>query len=420
MTAEEKARMYESGVSLGKAKSRLYGLIEGNGGKPLTIKSKDGEAAELNKKSIDKMLSAVYKSIQNGFTAEQHFAAVSNIDSLFENSAKVLTHLDNKNRRSITAIYRFIAPLFEDNAAFITVREIAESGKKIRSVELIELGKLDGKLNEVKSSFSSDPKTNLPASNIQNFKANKMEGKTMDRTERRELNAMRKIASFAEKIEDIGETRTIPSPDDIWHGEITLEHTEHDDTEGQIYLSHPKLNRGERYFAYANISVKGNAVHVNLEIELEKGYKTINGSPAQVLKMLKAWLKSLGFGPSRRMESHEVSAMGGTEAKTASKPIKANLILSRVRGDGKSERFESKETKTFSIEKNRDYYYLTCNNSKVKHKLALYSMVRHSEHLWETRFHFVGKGFISCSLYTKEVFLNLKKNDYVFDKSIGA
>jgi len=38
-------------------------------------------------------------------------------------------------------MHRFVAPLFGDNAAYITVKEATEHGKRIYSVELIEMRK---------------------------------------------------------------------------------------------------------------------------------------------------------------------------------------------------------------------------------------------------------------------------------------
>jgi hypothetical protein len=41
----------------------------------------------------------------------------------------------------VKAIHKFSAPLFGDNMAYITVKEAAEQGKRIYSVELIEIRK---------------------------------------------------------------------------------------------------------------------------------------------------------------------------------------------------------------------------------------------------------------------------------------
>ena len=51
-------------------------------------------------------------------------------------------------------------PLFTDNVAFITIKEATEQGKRIYSVELIEIGKLEGKVAEVKSYLK--PRSKLP------------------------------------------------------------------------------------------------------------------------------------------------------------------------------------------------------------------------------------------------------------------
>jgi len=162
---EEKAKEYERGTTLGYAKNRLYSQIESNGNGRLTIKRDNGEEAYINKGSVDKMLSAAGSSTKNGvFTKEQHFAAVANVDNLYRNSTKALTHPDKKFARNITAIQRRVAPLFGDRIAYLTVKEIEKQGKKIHSIELIELGKLEGKMAE----SSSAPATNNPIHNIQN------------------------------------------------------------------------------------------------------------------------------------------------------------------------------------------------------------------------------------------------------------
>jgi hypothetical protein len=103
------------------------------------------------------------KSVNNGFTKEQHFAVVSDIDNLFRNSVKVLTHPDKSKDPNVKAMHRFAASLFGNNIAYITVKEATEQGKRIYTVELIEMGKLEGFLNEVKSkSLASNPATSFP------------------------------------------------------------------------------------------------------------------------------------------------------------------------------------------------------------------------------------------------------------------
>jgi len=168
---ENKETEYKNGTDRNNAIKRLIELIKDNNNNPVIVKNaKEGDEARISTNSIRKLVSepAVKKSTANGFTKKQHFAAVADIDNLFRNSIKVLTHSDKNNDRNVKAMHRFVAPLFGDNAAFITIKEATEQGKRIYSVELIELGKLDGKVAEVKSSHTSSSTTSFPIGNIEN------------------------------------------------------------------------------------------------------------------------------------------------------------------------------------------------------------------------------------------------------------
>ena len=146
--ADNNAKMYQAGMTREEAKSRLLGLLDKDGA--LLLKNDDsGETAWLGKKSIEKMVSgaAVNKSEGNGFTAKQHYAVVSDIDRLFKGAIKILERPD-KNGDPNVFIHRFAAPIgFNDAVAYITVKEIRQHDrKKLYSVELIEIGKLEGTL----------------------------------------------------------------------------------------------------------------------------------------------------------------------------------------------------------------------------------------------------------------------------------
>jgi hypothetical protein len=145
MLDNERAMLYQKGTSKKNAAARLKELIKNNGSKPLIIKSSDGEEARLSGTSIGKLVSdaAVQKSIANGFKKEQHFAAAYDIDNLYKNSLKMLSHPDKNGYNDVT-IHRFAAPLFGENAAYITLKEVSKCGKRIYTVELVELGKLEG------------------------------------------------------------------------------------------------------------------------------------------------------------------------------------------------------------------------------------------------------------------------------------
>jgi len=168
--------LYQIGTSRKNAISRLSELIKANNN-ALIIMSRDGEEARLSNTSIRKLTSgiAVDKSVANGFTAGQHFAVASDIDNLFRNSTKVLTTPDRSGDPNIKAYHKFVASLYGDNVAYITIKEATEQGKRIYSVELMEMGRLEGKLNEDTSSITapgiaSNTATSLPIdSNIQIF-----------------------------------------------------------------------------------------------------------------------------------------------------------------------------------------------------------------------------------------------------------
>jgi len=148
----EKANMYQKGMSLRNSVDKLKELLKHySNEKPLIIKSKDGEEARLGRSSIGKLVSnaAVQKSMDNGFTREQHYAAASDIDDLFKNSVKVSSRPDKSGDKNII-IHRFAAPLFGNKAAYITVKESVQHGKRIYSAELMEIKKLGGILEEAR------------------------------------------------------------------------------------------------------------------------------------------------------------------------------------------------------------------------------------------------------------------------------
>ena len=193
---KEKVEMYQNGTDFKNAKIKLGTLIKNNGNEPLVIKSKDGEEAKLSKTSIQKLVSneAVQKSIRNGFKREQHYAAASDIDNLFRNSVKVLSRPDRNNDPNVKAIHKFAAPLFGDNLAYITVKEATEQGKRIYSVELIEMGKLEGYQNEDTSSITalgvaSNPATSSPTPN----KYTKNSGNKQDESENNTLKYTKRL-----------------------------------------------------------------------------------------------------------------------------------------------------------------------------------------------------------------------------------
>ncbi|EAH6718808.1 hypothetical protein EJE39_06630 [Campylobacter jejuni] len=92
----------------------------------------------LNKMTSDK---AIQKSINNGFTLEEHFKAVNNIEGLFKNAKFIMSEADKKGSKDVKAIHRYVANL-NNSQAKITLKESYEHGHRIYSLELEELSPL--------------------------------------------------------------------------------------------------------------------------------------------------------------------------------------------------------------------------------------------------------------------------------------
>lgn len=105
-----------------------------------------GMFASVSSDGISKMISskAVDKSINNGYTKEEHFASVENVLSLFKVSE--LAHSEKPNNKSadVIAYHKFIADFsinHKPTKAKITLRETLQAGNRIYSLELLELEK---------------------------------------------------------------------------------------------------------------------------------------------------------------------------------------------------------------------------------------------------------------------------------------
>ncbi|EOF7243506.1 hypothetical protein ACK0U1_000304 [Campylobacter jejuni] len=92
----------------------------------------------LNKMTSDK---AIQKSINNGFTLEEHFKAVNNIEGLFKNAKFIMSEADKKGSKDVKAIHRYVANL-NNSQAKITLKESYEHGHRIYSLDLEELSPL--------------------------------------------------------------------------------------------------------------------------------------------------------------------------------------------------------------------------------------------------------------------------------------
>ncbi len=101
-----------------------------------------GTTARLSIKGLNKMTSgvAIKKSIDNGFTPQEHFEAVKNIIKLFENAELIKSHKDLKHGVEGLKINRYVAQdKFKDGTkydALITAKETIKNGQRLYSLEL--------------------------------------------------------------------------------------------------------------------------------------------------------------------------------------------------------------------------------------------------------------------------------------------
>ena len=110
-----------------------------------------GITAQINTNQYNKMVSnaAVNKSLQNGFTRENHFEALANIEDIFQNAILLKRTGDLKNNDNNVKIYRFASPFVIDDEiadALLTVKEsIGSDQRRVYSLELTEIKKLSEK-----------------------------------------------------------------------------------------------------------------------------------------------------------------------------------------------------------------------------------------------------------------------------------
>jgi phage-related protein (TIGR01555 family) len=103
--------------------------------------------AQINSLQIDKITSntAVQKSIENGFTRQEHFAVAENIKELFENAVLFDSRKDRDNDTNIKSIKTFIAPFKYNNRtnyANMLLKESEEHGHRVYTLELQGIEKL--------------------------------------------------------------------------------------------------------------------------------------------------------------------------------------------------------------------------------------------------------------------------------------
>lgn len=121
----------------------------------------EGVEATFNHRGLGKISSdgAVQKSIRNGFSVEEHFTAVANIEKLFTNSIK--TNERDDDNKELAAIEHFSSLLVLNNQpALVTflVKVTNNAGRKIYSIELMEMEKAGGKVQgKIRKSHQATP-----------------------------------------------------------------------------------------------------------------------------------------------------------------------------------------------------------------------------------------------------------------------
>jgi hypothetical protein len=108
-------------------------------GKPLT-NGETGMVATVSRNSLDKMLSG--SAAEKSESPSVHSLAVANADSLFKNARHGESNKDRNSDTNIVAIHRFYAPLESGSNKYsvkLTVKELAQSGNRIYTVEAVDV-----------------------------------------------------------------------------------------------------------------------------------------------------------------------------------------------------------------------------------------------------------------------------------------
>jgi len=106
-----------------------------------------GISATISSEGLNKMMSgkAIEKSINNGFTPQEHFEAVGNVVELFKKAKLIAVRPDEKHNDANVTIKRFVAQDSLKSGKYadflFTVKETRERGHKIYSLELDEINK---------------------------------------------------------------------------------------------------------------------------------------------------------------------------------------------------------------------------------------------------------------------------------------
>lgn len=144
------------------------------------INKETGLKASISQREINKMSEqkAINKSLDNGFSKEEHFEVAKDIAPLYENATLKEKHADYKikEQSNIANVYRFnidISVNDKETTAKITAFEKIEGKNKIYTIELLGLDPLPYSSRvqeaEVAKSLNYDATTHNEASPIADF-----------------------------------------------------------------------------------------------------------------------------------------------------------------------------------------------------------------------------------------------------------
>lgn len=135
----------------------------------------NGDIVTIGSTGINKLVSnaATRKSIDNGYTLEEHNTSAANIVKLFKESILKETHSDYKvksgEHTNIKDIRIYQADYTVNGKPFsgkITVKETLQHGKKLYSIELMEIKKPEGMLEQPPNNQQTTPASGLSTQSV--------------------------------------------------------------------------------------------------------------------------------------------------------------------------------------------------------------------------------------------------------------
>ena len=106
------------------------------------VNDETGIKASLASRGIGEIISNVKRSVENGFTFNEHFAVAMDLQNIFKNAHFLEKSKDIKHNDLNVSIYRFSSRILLDAKkanAILTLKEWRENGKKLYALKLENL-----------------------------------------------------------------------------------------------------------------------------------------------------------------------------------------------------------------------------------------------------------------------------------------